>query len=361
MLVDKKILIIANSGRMLASLAKNAGLTPFVIDCFADIDTQILALECIKVNSLALKHIRTAFSIFSDQYQITYAIYGSGLEQHQQTLEFLQQNFNVLGNTLATFLAIQNKADFFSHLSQLQIPYPETCFTPPELMDDWLIKPLQGEGGLGIKKYKDVSDQTALVYWQKNIIGTSMSVLFVANSAEYKIIGFNKQYTTQLNENEFVFLGVISQPKISEQLTKCVGIWLTALVVEFSLQGINSLDFIVNENRCYVLEVNARPSASMQLYDKKLLSEHINSFNNGCFKSTIIVEMYQAYRIIFAENDIFIHDQVLWPSWVVDIPQAGSFIHTAMPICSIIAGGKNEQQVDDIMLLRQQQLKKLLQ
>ena len=38
----------------------------------------------------------------------------------------------------------------------------------------------------------------------------------------------------------------------------------------------------------------------------------------------------------------------------------GSIIHTGEPICSIIAGGKNEQQVEDLLLSRQQQLMNLL-
>ena len=55
-----------------------------------------------------------------------------------------------------------------------------------------------------------------------------------------------------------------------------------------------------------------------------------------------------------------VNQNIKWPVWVVDIPESNSFIHTGQPICSIIADGKNEQQVFKNLQLRQQQLSKLL-
>ncbi|NOR68149.1 MAG: ATP-grasp domain-containing protein, partial [Methylomarinum sp.] len=356
----KNMLIVANSGRMLAQLAKNIGFEPLVIDCFSDADTQVLALDCIKVDSLALECVKAAFSVLSLKYTITHVVYGSGLECYPATLAFLNQNLTVLGNTPDAFLAIQNKPQFFQTLIRLQIPFPETTFEPPINSEGWLIKPMQGEGGIGVKKYKCLPDDSADIYWQKYQPGIAMSVLFMANGYDFKIIGFNKQFVTSLVDNDFVFSGVISQPEISEWLVNIVSAWLNQLVVEFSLKGINSLDFIVNDTQCYVLEINPRPSASMQLYKSSILSAHIDSFSVERLASIERPDDYQGYQIIFAESDIYINKNTLWPAWVVDIPQADAFINTGMPICSIIARGKNEQQVKDLLLLKQLNIKKLL-
>ncbi|NOQ76952.1 MAG: ATP-dependent carboxylate-amine ligase, partial [Methylococcaceae bacterium] len=62
----------------------------------------------------------------------------------------------------------------------------------------------------------------------------------------------------------------------------------------------------------------------------------------------------------FAKVEMIITQQIDWPAWVLDRPQKGSIIHTGMPICSIIAGGKNERQVEGLLRMRQQQLIKLL-
>ena len=363
----QNILIIANSARMLVQLAVNIGFRPLVIDCYLDLDTEKRALDCVKVDNLGVVQVKKALAILKTQYTITHVIYGSGLERYTSTLEFLHQNLCVVGNTVDVFSSIQDKINFFSKLKQLQIPHPDVTFQVPEDNDGWLIKPQYGEGGQGIKKFKRLPKNVASYYWQKHCAGIPMSVLFVANGTEYKSYGFNKQLTIQINDNEFIFSGVISQPEINERIVQTVSLWLACLVPQFSLKGFNSLDFIVEDEKCYALEVNARPSASMQLYNENVLIAHINSCLAGnavllperedCSED---VNNYRAYKIIFAETEFFIKQNIEWPMWVVDIPELKSFIHTGQPICSIIADGKNEQQVFENLLSRQQQLSKLL-
>ena len=60
--------------------------------------------------------------------------------------------------------------------------------------------------------------------------------------------------------------------------------WLKQLVPVFALKGLNSLDFIHADDCSYVLEINPRPSASMQLYDEDLLNRHIQACEGtvGC-------------------------------------------------------------------------------
>jgi len=367
MLEIQNILIIANSARMLTQLATNIGLIPLVIDCYSDFDTQEQALDCVKVDSLALVHVKKALAILKTQYTVTHVIYGSGLERYINTLEFLYKNLSVVGNMPGVFSSIQNKINFFSKLKQFQIPYPDVTFQVPVDNDMWLIKPMQGEGGLGIKKHKELPENLASYYWQKQCAGTPMSVLFVANGTEFKIYGFNKQLLIQIDDNEFVFSGVISQPEINDYIAQEVSLWLACLVPEFALKGLNSLDFIVEDRQCYALEINPRPSASMQLYNEDLLATHINSFldSNDPFlpeeeSCDDVINHYRSYKIIFAETGVCIKQNVEWPVWVVDIPVASSFIHTGKPICSIIADGKNEQHVFDNLQSRQQQLSKLL-
>lgn len=356
----QKPLIVANSGRLLAQLSVKAGYKPLVIDCFSDSDTQEMALDCIKVDSLALEQVKTAFSILQSQYTITHVIYGSGLEQNLDTLKFLHQTLIVLGNTDDVFSAIQNKLYFFSRLNDLQIPYPEVSFHAPDNINAWLLKPMRGEGGLGITKYTGQSVKKDSCYWQKIISGIPMSVLFIADEKKYKIFGFQKQLITSIGNNDFVFSGVIRQPKISLDINNTISQWLDSLVPDFSLKGINSLDFMVKNKSCFALEINARPSASMQLYTNDFISEQIRGFIGEQLIPSRISDSFKAYKIIFAENSLSIRKNILWPEWVVDMPHAESFIHTGMPICSIIANGKNEQQVLKNLQLRQDQLSKLL-
>jgi len=355
------ILIVATSGRLLAQLVKKSGFTALVIDCFADLDTQSSAKQVVAVKSLGLLEVKEALGVLKKKFIIEQVIYGSGLEKQQKTLQFLDQNFTVLGNSFSVFSAIQNKQSFFSKLKQHSILYPEVSFQAPIDNTNYLVKPLAGEGGIGIKRYIAGTDDYSDCYWQKYHQGIAKSVLFVANGTEYKIIGFHKQYVTKIANNEFVFSGVINQLEKNHELINVITGILERLVTEFSLKGINSLDFIENAGKFHVLEINARPSASLNLYNSELISIHINScLSNSRVNNISPLKDYRAYKIIFSEVILTINKAVEWPGWIVDRPQVGSIINTGEPICSIIAGGKNEQQVEDLLLSRQQQLMNLI-
>jgi methenyltetrahydromethanopterin cyclohydrolase len=357
----QNLLIIANSARMLAYKAYHSGYKPIAIDLFADTDTRKFTLECVKVDSLSLPHIQRAFTYIKSKYQPAYVIYGSGFERYVESLNFLHRNLIILGNNPTTFFAAHNKHHFFSSLHRLNIPFPETSFSPPKTVDNWLTKPLQGEGGRDIKKYNSHTEKQSMCYWQKHQIGTPMSVLFIANNKGCEAIGYHKQWTTC--KDVFIFSGLISQPDIDDKIKRPLNLWINLLAKEFSLRGLNSLDFILRDKHLYILELNARPSASMQLYDEDLLTHHINSFldESVALPSTGGLANYQAYKIIFAESDCMINQHIQWPTWASDIPVENTFIHTGTPICSIIACGENEQQVLSELLEKQQIITKLLQ
>ena len=358
--MQTQFIIIANSARMLTELVNKKGYSCLVIDCFGDTDTQSQSVHYVHVESLALSNIKQVITGLLKQYQPAYMIYGSGLERYPETLGYLYQHFTVLNNRLVTVLAVQDKPSFFAILQQLNLPFPETCFTMPSLSTGWLTKPLQGEGGVGIKRYQDVNQTTH--YWQKYQIGLPMSVLFIANGSDFKIVGFNKQSVISVGDNEFIFASIYTQPDLD---IKQIQIYLHKIVSKFMLQGLNSLDFIWHHSQCYILEVNARPSASVQLYSDNLLDYHFNSLD--CYQPLPFDdfiknhdEPYQAYHIIFAERHVTIPKSVIWQIWVKDRPTSGTLIYTGQPICSIIASGKNEQQMNDLLLFRQHAIKQLL-
>lgn len=357
---NKIILIIASSGRLLAKMANNAGYDVVVIDCFSDTDAQASSLECIKVKNLSVEQVKPAFFYLKSRYTLSYAMYGSGFELYFSCLEYLYKEIKLLGNIPNVFSAIQNKAHFFTTLKQLKIPFPETSFQRPKCHDDWLVKPMKGEGGIGIKKHSRLAEPSDPSYWQRFINGIPMSVLFIADGTGFEICGFHKQLIISASDNDFIFSGIISQPQLDNEIKDQLTEWVAKLVVAFSLKGLNSLDFIMKNNRCYVLEVNPRPSASMQLYDDELINNHIN----GCLQKpsgkTPNQKKNTAYQLVFAETDTMFIKEIQWPEWVFDRPQIGSLIHIGQPICSIIACEKSEQQVLDKLLLKQYLVKQLL-
>lgn len=340
------ILIVASSGRMLAQAANRAGLKPLVIDLFADQDTQSHAEDWRLIPSLAIEHLAPAVDFFVKRYPVEAVIYGSGLEYFPESLFYLHAQLHILGNAPDIFVRLLNKQDFFSALDSLKISYPEISFITPDPESNWLIKPMQGQGGVGIKFFRQQDADNASVYWQKHQPGNSHSVLFLANGETLQVIGFNSQWTAKVSDAEsFVFSGVMNHTHLTDQQKQKITSWLNQLVPLFKLKGLNSLDFIQAGDKSYVLEINPRPSASMQLYEGDWLTAHIDA-SQGFLCDHVPPQMgYTGYQIVYAAQDLLIPALFEWPEGCMDLPVSGARISIGQPICSMIAHQKQAQAV----------------
>lgn len=334
----KHLVIVANSARMLAQAAYQAGLKPLVIDLWGDQDTRSYAHETQQICSLAEENLLPAIDYFLRRYPVTCVVYGSGFERYSGSLNWLSDRLTLLGNQPDVFTKLHDKPAFFSLLEVLQIPYPRVTFVSPDHNEDWLLKPMQGQGGVGIRRYSSSKASESDVYWQKYQQGIPHSVLFLADGKHSQIVGFNLQWTTALNDaDEFIFSGIINSTELSLEQQNQISVWLEKLVSELSLKGLNSLDFIQYGEISYVLEINPRPPASMQLYDTNLFVRHIKACQGELLDYETVQHGCNGYQVIYAAQDTQIPEGFAWLEGSQDIPSAGSIISPSQPICSIIS------------------------
>jgi uncharacterized protein len=332
---------------MLTQAAHRAGFKPLAIDLFGDQDTRLYAEATQQIPSLAKEHLLSAIASFVTRYPVACAVYGSGFEAHLDSLSSMATQLTLLGNHPDIFAEAQNKPQFFALLESFQIPFPEVSFRVQNQDRPWLRKSMQGEGGLGIRKNRTGDNNNSSGYWQIYQEGEPHSVLFLADGNRSQVIGFNRQWTVSLSDaDEFLFSGIINSTNLSsEQKSKIKG-WLDLLVPKLSLKGLNTLDFIQSgQGGSYVLEINPRPSASMQLYDADLFARHIKACQGELLADDIMQEGFAAYKIVYARRNTPIPNDFKWPDGFADIPSSGSIIGAGQPICSIITRGTEPDKV----------------
>ncbi|WAR43525.1 ATP-grasp domain-containing protein [Methylomonas rapida] len=357
------LLVIAQSARMLVQMAVGAGFSAVAIDCYADSDTLQLALEAIKVESLRLNEVRPALDAVQVKHGLTHVVYGSGFEDHLETLGFLQQNWVVLGNSVEVFRQIQDKPAFFARLAALSILYPQTIFTPPSgERRQWLLKPVSGAGGAHIR-WHDPNDSVCAdkFYWQRFVRGEALSMLFLAAEGRIGIVGFNRQWICSVGHEKqpFLFAGIASHANVSDDHRRLLYEWLTKLARVYPLRGLGSLDFMLADGYCYVLEINARIPASAQLYGKRVFSLHLQACL-GVMTDDSIESEPAAYQVVYAKQAVKIPVSVDWPDWALDRPSGGAIVGMGQPICSIIAAGKSPGQAEECLCHRQQVIENIL-
>ncbi len=334
---------------MLAAYLSEAGYRVVTVDCFADGDTRRIAHDWCRVSGLALPEIERPVQALIRRHRLRYVVYGSGFERYPDSLSFLQGRLQVLGNSAEYFAAVQDKRLLFARLDALGIEHPPVAFAPPDDGEAWLSKPLVGEGGLGISRYRRGERATGEgFFWQRYIDGEPQSVLFLAAEKRAAVVGYQHQLAgIDDPPREFLFGGVISYPDVPASVQATVARWLTDLVGHFHLRGLNGLDFIVKNGRCYLLEINARPPASLQLYGKDAIDGHLGAVRSGVLRSVTRSSDWAAYLILYAEREISIGSGIDWPQWAADRPVAGTAIGQGEPICSIIARAKNRRQLTE--------------
>jgi predicted ATP-grasp superfamily ATP-dependent carboligase len=348
------LLVVAGSGRMLADATAKVGIKPLVVDLFGDVDTRSSAVDLIKVPALNSSYIVSAVDYFVRHYAVGHLVYGSGIEHYPESLKRLKDRVVILGNSPETVIRLQNKVEFFSVLSGLKIAHPEVAFAAPREEGQWLIKPMQGQGGVGIRRYVSDCLPEASIYWQKFRPGTAHSVLFLADGQNAQVVGFNTQWTVSLSSSqEFIFSGVMNDCDLSGAQQSLMTEWISRCVPVFGLKGLNSLDFIKTDEQCLVLEINARPSASMQLYDD-MLDSHIRAVQGRLTDKKASRSGCSGMRIVYADMDWRVPAEFDWPEGCVDRPEAGVICRKGHPVCSIIAHQNNSQQVLDQLELKQQ-------
>lgn len=359
--VPNRLVVIAQSSRMLAQMAVDSGFEVIAIDCFADLDTQNLAVLSFKVESLALDDLKPVLEKLQQDYGLLPVVYGSGFEHFLDSLGYLERHWQLLGNPLFLYKQFQDKQALFQTFDQLAISYPEVRLTAPDnLSGNWLVKPMQGEGGQGIHRYSKFQSIASNVYWQRYCAGQSYSALFVASGNDINIIGFNRQLIVAEGDAYFGFAGVISQVVLSKPIRQLIAEWLKKLLAVYQLRGLGSLDFMLENDQCYVLEINPRVPASAQLYGKLIFKQHLHACLGSLEQPQETPFSSAGYRVIYAKREIYINKPIIWPKWAVDRPDCGAIISKGQAICSIIASGKNSRQVSLELIKRQRFMENLL-
>jgi predicted ATP-grasp superfamily ATP-dependent carboligase len=358
---ERPLLIIAQSARMLAQMAVAAGYSPLVVDCYADLDTQQFALTYLKITNLSIAALKPALSQLSKSHPFTYIVYGSGFEFYPESLSYLAEHWSLLGTVPKVFQDLLNKQSFFQHLRELAIPYPPTQFTEPHDAAQWLIKPALSLGGQGIQFYP-VHQQTpkATDYWQRYVPGLALSLTFLSSQKGFQIVGFNRQQSQTMGEDAFMFTGVTNLANINQQHKSQLIGYLQKLLSIYPLQGLACLDFILYEDCCYVLEINARPPASAQLYSDSVFQQHMLACNGNLPDAPLPAATPSGYQIIFSTQALIIPTAVNWPDWVQDRPTAGAIIGKGEALCSIIACENSSQKVVEQLRQRQHLIETLL-
>ena len=356
------IIIAAISSRAYVQAAVAAGFEVIAIDAFCDVDTQKVAKKVLQVKLQNGCFDADAFYQALQQIDCTNLLgmtIGAGFEANASILSTMPiAGIKPIFNTPAIISAVKNPHTFFAFCDSSNMRYPETQFIQPKNTIGWLQKRIGGSGGAHIQAVLPL-DISLPVYYQKKQAGLPISCLFLSDSKNTQVIGFNELLHSPSEILLYRYAGAVSHIDLAETVKAQITHFVQAASLHFGLKGINSADFLLDNETVYALEINPRLSATLDLYRAQkgdLFAAHLQACMNQPIDWPIVDKISRAIYVVYANKTAQVPPDMDWPDWVCDIPQPNTGIAAGQPICSVLALARTAKLAKKKLLQRTSEL-----
>lgn len=349
----------AVSGRALAASARRAGFVPLIADFFADADTRQIAPSCYRLDDLKAgfrwKSLAPALEALAEASPspLLGVVYGSGFEDRPALLAEIAGRWPLLGNGPSVVMRVKTPEIFFAELARLGIPHPRTVMDPDAAGSGWLAKRQGGAGGSHIVTSHVVRSHVGVAstarrraakgrtYFQEKVEGRPVSALFAGTGTSACVLGFSEQWAAPTSCAKWRYGGAARPAELSRGLETRLTDSVERVAERFSLKGLGSADFLLNGEDFYLLEINPRPGATLDIFDSEadpLLRIHLEAVLDNRLPTALRnLPAATAAAIVYATEPITVSQTMIWPDWTADRPRRGERIDKDRPICTVWA------------------------
>jgi len=287
---------------MLAELARRDGVIAF--DLFGDLDLRRMA-RVVKRENL------TALVDAAMEEEPGEVIYGASFENHPTLVERLAERHTLLGNPPEVLRAVRDPARLAAVLGD---SYARSTFTPPS-SGRWLRKPMRGGGGIRVREWRGGA-LPAGTFLQERIDGVPCSVAAIGDGKDAVVLGLSEQLVGEraFGVRGHRWCGNLVPPRVPVPLDQPQAI-CSRLAAAFGLRGPFGVDFIWDGERAWTIEVNPRPTASLEVIQPARAA---------------------GKAVLFATEDLVVDSEGWLERGVRDVPHPGERIAKGRPICTIV-------------------------
>jgi uncharacterized protein len=387
----RTVLIVAIAGRALAVSARRAGYLPLVADCFGDEDTRAAAHAHVRLEAgvgvgLDEPEVLAALDALAAGAQPEGVVCGTGFEDRPQLLAAIARRWKLFGNGARTVSRLKDPAAFAKLCADYGIPHPEISLERPTmqgewlehfpnsrhgrpcpghdgavfgstipatqwlatqwLATEWLAKRKGGAGGLHVRPVLADEPYRSDRYFQRRVGGVPVSVLVLAAPGHFRpgggratIIGLSSQWSSPTPRHPFRYGGAVRPAVLGGEIETALARAAARIAVAAGLVGLNSVDFLVDDDKFWLLEVNPRPGATMDIFEPatgSLFALHVAACN-GELPVACDVDGAAAAAIVYAGHDIAAVPAFAWPDWTADRQSAGTPVKADHPVCTVLA------------------------
>jgi predicted ATP-grasp superfamily ATP-dependent carboligase len=282
------LLLFGASVRAAAYSAVRAGLRPWCADLFADAD---LCRLC-HAMKLPGPYPEAFLHLIDTELPGPWA-YTGGLENRVLLVRAMARRRPLWGNDFFALMAARFPDSVARIARAAGLPTPDLRWLgdEPPMEGTWLLKPLAGSGGVGIRFWRRAKTVAPAwrprFYLQEYLEGTSCAAVWASDLRAVHLLGVTRQLVGEvwLHARPFQYCGsigpVIPEPAVQQQLL-AFGI---ALRAKAGLRGLFGVDGILREGTFWPVEVNPRYPASIEVLEHatglRAMAWHRHAFEPG--------------------------------------------------------------------------------
>lgn len=349
------LLIFGASTRAAAFSALRAGMQPWCVDLFADLD---LRARCPAMTLPSETYPEGFRDVMGLDLPPGPWMYTGGLENRPALVEALANHRPLWGNPPCVLKQVRNPEMVAALLAARGVPAPAVwSASSGQLPRDgrWVLKPRAGAGGTGIRFWLPGSTAPPdfqRYYLQEYVEGLNCSAIYAAGNDWCWMVGLTLQLVGQpwLGAAPFHYCGSIGPLDVDWQALRnleCLG---TSLAHAFELRGVFGVDCVLRDDVPYPVEVNPRYTASVEVLEHATgvpaLHLHRRAFDPDCpeARNGRSVGPIVGKAILFARGPVTFPVEGPWMATLrnpgdvwdlpafADIPAAGTAIRAGRPI-----------------------------
>ena len=347
---------------MLAELAVRAGHEVMALDRFGDLDLQRLCPSVSVLRDLGGRGGMAALVDVAEKIPAPSVIYGAGLENKPELVARLASRRRLLGCSRETVERVRDAFMLGASLRAAGLAYPPTFAARDaprraERSRRWLRKPVRGGGGRGIREWRGGALNGRVVV-QEHISGLACSVAAVADGHSAVVVGVSEQLIghRRFGARGYSWCGNLVPPRLGEAQRRALAgaarATSTHLARAFGLRGLFGVDLVWDGERAWVVEVNPRPTGSLECvetaYDVGVFAAHLE----GCaghlpsIASTRGARRAAGKAILVATRNLRVGDTRDWPGrGIRDVPHPRERIAAGHPICTLVSVADSPEAV----------------
>ena len=356
------LIVIGASVRGFAASAARAGRLVYAVDLFDDLDLAEVAAGTLRIRDLPGGYPAGLPAAVRGLPRGDFC-YTGAMENHPQVIAAIARERRLLGSPPEAVAVVRDPFAFGDLVRSAGLAYPRCHARPTRLPQDgsFLRKPRAGAGGRGIVRWDAAAPPTveASVY-QRHVSGTPWSAALLLTADGVRLYGASRQLVGEswCHARGFHYCGSIDMPPDELPASRRAGLLALARgLARTGLRGLVGVDYVVDAaGTAWVLEVNPRPTASLELVERATgrpcAADHLAACGGAAAGRAGLRAGggHHAKAVLFAPREIGIDTDAVarllrWRrSWAVagaaglaDIPRAGQTVAAGSPLCTVFA------------------------